>query len=391
MGNALKALGRPDDAAACYRRALEITADLPEALYNLGIVLEELGQHEDAIAGYRHALKIKPDYAEARLNLGLLLLLNKQYIEGWPEYEVRYHPSIFKEYAKITDVSFPQWQGEPLTGKSLMIMPERGFGDEIQFARYFPLLRKRGVASITIVCHSPLVPLFEKMDSVDTVVTRSAIPSLPSHDYWTFAMSLPLHFATTIETIPNALPYLSAPPERLSKWRDRFPTGGLKVGLVWKGSPAHNNDTHRSLPGLSVLEPLWSVPGVTFVSLQKGQGEEEAAAPPARQPILDLGPDIQDFADTAAIVAELDLVICIDTSIAHLAGALNKPCWILLPAIGVDWRWLRNRMDSPWYPDVVRLFRQTQAQDWATPVGEVAQALQTWVDERTQHHSAGKM
>lgn len=154
------------------------------------------------------------------------------------------------------------------------------------------------------------------------------------------------------------------------------------MGLVWKGSALHSNDVNRSLAGLPILAPLWSVPGVKFISLQKGQGEEEAATPPAAQPILDLGSDIIDFADTAAIVAQLDLVICIDTAIAHLAGALNKPCWVLLPASGTDWRWLRERSDSPWYPDAVRLFRQKKSGDWSAAINDVAQNLASWVDER---------
>ena len=192
-------------------------------------------------------------------------------------------------------------------------------------------------------------------------------------------MSLPLYFATTVEAIPAELPYLSVPPERLSRWHQRLPASGLKVGLVWKGSALHSNDHNRSLSSLSLLAPLWSVPGVNFISLQKGQGEEEAAAPPAGQPILHLGSDIVDFADAAAIVAQLDLVICIDTAIAHLAGALNKPCWVLLPATGADWRWLRDRPDSPWYPNVIRLFRQTKPGDWSATIEDVARSLASWV------------
>jgi tetratricopeptide (TPR) repeat protein len=382
LGNTLQAIGLIDDAIASYRQALEIKPEYAMAHYNLGIALAGLARNEDAVASYRQALEITPDFAVARLNLGLLLLLIGRYSEGWPEYEARYHPSNVHPSAIMADVPFPQWQGETLTGKSIVILPERGFGDEIQFARYFPLLKTRGVSSLTLVCKPSLMALLEKADGVDAVVAQSEAASLPFHDYWAFSMSLPLHFATTVETIPAKLPYLSAPPERINRWRSRLPTGGLKVGLVWKGSPAHTNDANRSLPSLSILEPLWSVPGVTFISLQKGQGEEEAATPTVGQPIIDLGPEIQDFADTAAIVAQLDLVICIDSAVAHLTGALNKPCWVLLPAIGVDWRWHQERTDSPWYPGVMRLFRQTKAGDWMATIGGVAQALETWVDER---------
>ena len=381
LGNTLQALGQNKDAVACFRRALEINPDYAEAHYNLGIALQDLGQYQDAAASYQRALEIKPDFAETHFNLSLLLLSLGQYAEAWPKYEARYHRNFDGQDVISPDVSFPQWQGEPLTGKSLVIWPERGFGDEIQFARYIPMLKIRGVSRITLVCKSPLKTLLVSLDGVDAVVTQSEAASFPFHDYWSFFMSLPLHFATTVETIPAKLPYLSAPPERLNRWRSRLPMDGLKVGLVWKGNAVHKNDANRSLPGLSTLAPLWSVPGVTFVSLQKGQGEEEAATPPTGQTIIHIGSSIQDFADTAAIVAQLDLVICIDTAIAHLAGALNKPCWVLLPALGTDWRWFRQRTDSPWYPGVMRLFRQTKSGDWAATINEVTQALETWVDE----------
>jgi hypothetical protein len=322
---------------------------------------------------------MNPDLVEAHLNLGSLLLSQGRYLEAWPEYEARYDPNYSGRQSIPPNLPFPHWQGESLDGKSIVIWPEQGFGDEIQFARYFPMLKARNVSRLTLVCKPPLKTLLENVDGVDAVVPFSEVASLPYHDYWAFPMSLPQHFSTTVETIPSRLPYLSAPSERLSQWRKRLPTGGLKVGLVWKGNAAPN--PHRSLPGISTLAPLWSVPGVTFVSLQKGPGEDEAVRSPTGQPILHLGSDILDFADTAAIVVQLDLVICIDTAIAHLVGALNKPCWVLLPAIGIDWRWLHDRTDSPWYPRVMRLFRQTKPTDWSPTIGEVAQALKTWVNE----------
>jgi tetratricopeptide (TPR) repeat protein len=381
LGNALQAQGKLDYAVASYRSALEIEPNLAEAHSNLGITLQELGQFEGAAESYRRALEIKPDLIDTKFNLGLLLLSMGRYTEAWPMYEDRYNPKFKRRNVILPDVSFPQWQGEPLTGKSLVIWPEQGFGDEIQFARYIPMLKKRGVSRLTLVCTSPLKSLLKKLDGVDTVVSESEAASLPIHDYWVFSMSLPLHFATTVETIPAKLPYLSVLPERLEPWRGRLPADGLKVGLVWKGSVGHKNDVNRSLPGLSTLAPLWSVPSVTFVSLQKEQGENEAATAPAGQPILHLGSEILDFADTACIIAQLDLIICVDTAIAHLAGALRKPCWVLLPARGTDWRWLRERGDTPWYPSVMRLFRQTKPDDWSDSIGEVAQALETWVNE----------
>lgn len=381
IGNALVGNRQFGEAVANYRRALEINPDYADVHCALGVALKELGQLENAEASFSKALGINHGLVEAHLNLGSLLLSQGRYIEAWPEYEARYDPGYSGRQSVPPNFSFPRWQGEPLAGKSIMVWPEQGFGDEIQFARYFSMLKAQNVSRLTVVCKPPLKALLETVEGVDTVVLVSESAALQFHDYWTFPMSLPLHFSTTEETIPTQLPYLNAPPERLNRWRNRLPADGLKVGLVWKGNIAPN--PHRSLPGLSTLAVLWSVPGVTFVSLQKGPGEDEAAAPPASQPILHLGSDIMDFADTAAIVAQLDLVICIDTAIAHLVGALNKPCWVLLPTTGVDWRWLRERTDSPWYPGVMRLFRQTKSDDWAAPIGKVAEALEAWVDEQT--------
>ncbi|MEJ1959082.1 MAG: glycosyltransferase family 9 protein [Nitrosomonadales bacterium] len=213
-----------------------------------------------------------------------------------------------------------------------MIHPEQGFGDYIQFARYAPLLKARGVSRLTVFCNPSLKALLESMGSIDAVITDLA--SAPLHDYWSFPLSLPLYFGTTVDNIPATLPYLHALPERVERWHERLSQKGFRVGLVWKGNPGHKNDANRSLPGLAILAPIWTVPGVMFYSLQKGQGEDEANHPPPGQPVIPLGSDIRDFADSAAIVAQMDLVICVDTAIAHLAGALGKPCWVLLPAFG---------------------------------------------------------
>lgn len=380
LGIVLQDLGQLDEAVASYRRAFKIKPDYAEAYHNLGVALQDLGQFDSALTHYQQALKIKPDYAIAHFNLGMLLLYLGQYIEAWPEYEARYDPSRKESPVMLPKSTYPQWQGEPLAGKSIVIWPEQGFGDEIQFSRYIPLLKTKGASRITLVCRPPLKELLGTVRGVDAVVPVSEAASLPLHDYWSFSMSLPLHFATTVETIPAELPYLNILPERLGRWRGLLPASGLKVGLVWKGSAQHKNDANRSLPSLATLGALWHIPGVAFVSLQKGQGEEEAATPTTNQPIIPLGSDIGDFADAAAIVSQLDMVICIDTAIAHLAGALNKPCWVLLPALRTDWRWFLDRTDSPWYPGTMRLFRQKKSGDWETTIGEVAKELRKWVE-----------
>lgn len=190
-------------------------------------------------------------------------------------------------------------------------------------------------------------------------------------DYWCYPLSLPLHFETTLDNLPAKIPYLSAPPDRIELWSTRLPQSKVRIGLVWKGRPTHKNDANRSLPSLTILAPLWDIPGIAFVSLQKGAGEEEAVASPANQPVTHLGSEIGDFADSAAILSQLDLLICVDTAMAHLAGALGVPCWVLLPDYGTDWRWLEGRTDSPWYPQVMRLFRQNGNGDWNDVVARV--------------------
>ena len=374
LGLALHTLGRPDDAMACYQRALAINPAHAKAHYNSGVVFEERRQWAQAEAAYRRALESEPGFAPASFNLAIVLLTQQRLEEAWPLYEARYDPAHKPVIVLVPRLSIPRWRGEPLAGKSLVIWPEQGFGDYIQFARYAAWLKQQGVTRLTLVSHPPLAALLETVDGVDAVVTDP--PALRPHDYWCFVMSLPLHAGTTAASIPVApLPYVHPIPDRVSRWRDLLPaTGGVRVGLVWRGSAAHKNDAKRSLPGLASLAPLWSVPGVAFVSLQKGQGEEEAATPPQGQPLVALGAAMEDFADAAAIVSQLDLVICVDTALAHLAGAMGKPCWVLLPATRTDWRWGPGGDRSPWYPSM-RLFRQQGTDSWDATIAQVAAAL----------------
>ena len=377
LGNALKALGRPRESESCYRRALELKPELAEAHYNLANARRDSGRPEEAEAGYRAALRCKPHYPEASCNLGQLLLSAGRYTEAWPHYESRYDPDLKRRAVALPNLPYPQWRGEPLAGKSLAIWPEQGFGDYVQFVRYAAALKESGLSRLTLVCTPPLKALLATAAGVDAVLTDPA--TVPPHDYWSFPLSLPLRLGSTLETIPASLPYLRPLPVRLARWRASLAKQGFKVGLVWKGAAGHRNDADRSLPGLATLAPLWSVPGVSFFSLQKGQGEEEARQAPKDLPIAHLAPQIKDFADTAAIVALLDLVICVDTAVAHVAGALNKPCWLLLTHRQTDWRWLWEREDSPWYPGALRLFRQNSDGGWAEVIERVARALQETV------------
>ena len=219
------------------------------------------------------------------------------------------------------------------------------------------------------------------LDGIDHVIAFDQPLPASNWDFWTPLLSLPYHCNTRLDSIPANIPYLKAQPQLLSKWQSVLPKSYFCVGLVWKGNPLFENDADRSLPSLEILAPLWRVAGVTFISLQKGAGEDEAAHPPLGLQLLDLGHQLDDFADTAALVINLDLIISVDTAVAHLAGALGKPCWILLPDYKTDWRWLTARPDSPWYPQSMRLFRQPCTADWSSVISEVAGALEILVSE----------
>jgi len=374
LGNLLAQNDREEEAELYHREALRLNPASAAAWCNLGVLLAIRKQDAEAEAGFRQALACNPEHALAQLNLGQLLLCMGRLEEGWAFHEARYAPNIPNQTTLMPAIDTAQWQGEPLTGKALLVLSEQGFGDAIQFCRYLPLLKELGAAGITLKCRAELQTLLATLAGVDAVTDRAA-QDIPPHDFWTFLHSIPFRCNTTLYDIPARMPYLHALPERLARWAPRLPSAGFRVGLAWKGNRIHSNDARRSLAGLAFLKPLWSVTGVVFVSLQKGQGEDEASQPPADQPLLDLGAEIADFADSAAIVEQLDLVICVDTAVAHLAGALGKPCWVMLPDYKTDWRWRREGHDTPWYPHTMRLFRQAARDDWHTVVAEIAGAL----------------
>ena len=373
LGGVLQALDRLPEAAAAYRQALALRPDLIEAHYNLGNVFKELDCLAEAEASFRRAIAIRADYADARFALGTLLISLGQFEEGFQLYEWRYQKQDFI-YCKTPGLlPCPQWHGDTLVGKSLLIWQEDGLGDILQFARYLPLIKAQGAVHITVACIPALHRLLAALDGVDAVLDHeSALGKATGFDCWTSLLSAPLHFRTTLETIPPVTHLKLAAP-LAEHWRARLAAlpAGRKIGLVWKGNPRHVNDANRSLPSLTALAPLWSVPDLCFVSLQKGQGEDEGRSPPAFQPLLHLGSEVADMADSAAIIAELDLVICVDTSIAHLAASLGKPCWVMLPGQGLDWRWMHERTDSPWYPQTLRLFRRRAEEGWPAVIERV--------------------
>jgi len=391
LGIVLWALHRLPDAVAAYRQALALRPDLAEAHHNLGNVLKELGHLTEAKAAFRRALAIRADYHDAKVSLATLLLSMGEFEEGWQLYDARYDQPGFIHHQTQSLLQCPRWRGEALAGKSLLVWQEDGLGDMVQFGRYLPLLKAQGAVHVAFACAPALHRLFATVEGVDAVIDHETAQARAlEYDYWTSPMSVPLHLRTTTDAIPDPI-RLQPDPLLADHWRARLATlpPGRKIGLVWKGNPKHHNDSNRSLPSLATLAPLWSVPGVSFVSLQKGQGEEEGQSPSAGQPLLHLGTDLTDFADTAAIIGELDLVICVDTSAAHIAASLGKPCWVLLPREDIDWRWMRERDDSPWYPQTLRLFRQSADENWPEAVERVRLACVSAFSSR-DHAQAGR-
>lgn len=375
LGAMLAGQKRFEEAEAAYRRALDLMPDSPAAWSNLGVLQACRKQERAAELAYRTAIGLDPDYRSAYFNLSYLLLRQGRFEEGWRCLESRgWYANLEKT------VLCPRWQGESLDGRSLLIGFEAGHGDMIQFCRYAKVLKAQGAARIAVICHPALKTLFATLDGVDVCYTFDETFPLSGWDCWTPPVSIPFHCHTRLDSIPADIPYLRADMQLAGKWsavlsRECEPSD-IRVGLVWKGNPRFENDADRSLPGLTTLEPLSAIAGVRFFSLQKGTGEDEAANPPAGLRLVNLGPQIADFADSAAIVANLDLVICVDTAIAHLAGAMGKACWVLLPDYKTDWRWLIGRTDSPWYPGTMHLFRQPGMGDWASVIAEVGEAMQ---------------
>lgn len=366
--------GQPGEAETRYRQAIALAPDFVPAHSNLAILLADDGRIAAAEASFRRALTRQPANQLVRMNLGELLLAQGRFAEGWPLYEGRHDVSADPVIRPEVDLlPCPQWQGQSLAGKSLIVLPEQGLGDEIQFCRYMPWLKEQGVAHLTLVCRPQLKALLQTLAGPDLVIELSELAAhLPGQDYWVFLLSLPMHAATTLATIPAQIPYLVPDTTRLERLAGHLAGEGLRVGLVWHGNRRHLNDAERSLPCLDVLAPLWNLSGIRYFSLQKNDGAVEEQ--PCLLPLVDLAPALADFADTAVCLSQLDLLLTVDTSVGHLAGALGIPCWLLLPYHKTDWRWLQKRSDSPWY-GATRLFRQAKRGDWATTIEQVGAAL----------------
>ena len=368
LGVALHEAGDRDGAISHYRRALELAPDYPEAMSNLGAALQERGDFDAAIHRLQAAIALGPDSAEAHTNLATTLLAAGDLAAGWPEYEWRWGtPTMTTQRRAFTQ---PQWRGEMAAGRTLLIHAEQGLGDTIQFCRYAPLAAARGLR-VTLEVQPPLLRLLGCLPGIQRVIGRG--DPLPEFDLHCPLLSLPLAFATRQATIPAQPSYLVADRALAASWATRLAGANPKIGLAWAGNPRLHSaalaaiDRRRSIPP-ERLAPLVELPGLDFFSLQNG-----GAAAPAGFPLTDFMADMTDFADTAALVANLDLVISVDTAIAHLAAALGKPVW-LLNRFDSCWRWLRHRQDSPWYP-TLRLFNQPKPGDWAAVIEQVRDEL----------------
>ncbi len=366
-GNALRDLERIEEALTSYDRAIALKPDFADTYYNRGNVLRDLKRFDEALADYGRAIALKPDFAKAYWNKSILQILVGDYEEGWKLFEWRW-----KSLENIDIRNFPQplWLGEqPIANKTILIYQEQGLGDAIQFCRYASLLESLG-AKVIIEVMAPLVSLVTTLKGNFTIIEKGQ--PLPHFDLQCPVMSLPLAFKTIVPTIPAKIPYLYTNPDKQREWHNRLGNKSrFRVGMVWSGSAIHGNDRNRSIP-LRLFEPLFELP-IEIHSLQKEIRTDDRIAISKFHQIRFHQDDLDDFSDTAALIQEMDLVISVDTSVAHLAGALGKAVWILLPFMP-DYRWMLERADSPWYPSAT-LFRQTEAGNWPGVIMEVAKEL----------------
>jgi tetratricopeptide (TPR) repeat protein len=367
----LSELWRTADALASYDKALALDPDNPNNVdiwKSRGALLHQAGRYDDALADYRRVLAVSPGHAVTTRRLGMLQLLLGDFLEGWANSESRLQ--VLGTGSNPLRDAAPQWRGEPISGKTIMLHAEQGLGDTIQFLRYVPMVAATGARAILAV-QGALKALAEQVAPQAVVLVDGE--AAPPFDLQCPLLSLPPAFATDLDTIPRDVPYVRAAGDRVAAWRNRLPAGeARRVGLVWAGSSTHGNDRNRSID-LARLRPLFDAPGVQFVSLQRELRPGDAVILEASATVTHVGDRLADFADTTAVIECLDVVVTVDTSVAHLAGAMGKPVWILLP-FSPDWRWLLGRDDSPWYP-TARLFRQPAIDDWESVIARVRAEL----------------
>ncbi|HJX58310.1 MAG TPA: DUF5672 family protein, partial [Thiobacillus sp.] len=380
LGLCLRAQGRLEEAVAEYRKALDRHPAYAPAWSNIGLDMHKLGHLDEALDAFNRALALDASLTQARFSRALVLLMQGDYARGWAEYESRMRcPEYAASYRLPAMAGTPRpWQGEALAGKSLLLIAEQGIGDTLQFIRYARPLADQGARVGLYVRQAHVAGLLRNVHGLSEVYTGEAV--IPASDYYCHLLSLPRLCGThSLAAVPADVPYLAAPPDRRAYWRQRLDAipARLRVGLAWAGSPTNVDDRNRSC-SLRALAGLFDLPDVAWINLQLGAGREELKT--VQTPILDWGDEQTDYAETAALMAELDLVITVDTSIAHAAGALGRPVWIMLQYIA-DFRWLLDRTDSPWYP-TARLFRQPRIGDWPAVAAEVKAALADFTAER---------
>ncbi|GAB6141807.1 tetratricopeptide repeat protein [Methylosoma difficile] len=368
-GVALRALKRYDEALDSYGQAIALENQHPDAHYNRAILLTTLGRHEEARLSYEQVLALNPDYIDARLNLSICYLKLGDFAQGWPLYEWRWQSQALGDMP-VPAYSQPLWQGDAeLVNKTILLHAEQGLGDTLQFCRYAQWVAGLG-AKVILQVQPELKTLLANLAGVKQLLGKN--DPLPDFDYHCPLMSLPLAFNTRLGSIPAAIPYLYSHADKQADWQEKLgkPTRP-RVGLVWSGGSLHKNDLHRSM-ALKAMTALLC-PEIEFISLQKQVRPDDQGVLAANTTIRQVGGHLHDFTDTAALIACLDLVVSVDTSVAHLAAALGKPTWLLLP-FNADWRWLLNRTTSPWYP-TMQLFKQTTPEDWQTVMNFVKAEL----------------
>lgn len=363
--------GRLDEALAHGRRAVDLAPDDAGANYNLGVIHYDRMEIDEAIVYARRALALEPGMAAAHFELSEALLLDGQFAEGWDEYEWRFDlpnsPSLLPHKDK------PLWDGKPMPDRTLLLIGDQGFGDTIQFCRYVSQVAKL-CPNLVMACSSEMKPIVMQQAGITRYADRWE--HVPAFDAYCPLSGLPRLFGTNLGSIPVPVPYVRADPAKVARWRARLgqliPNGFAAIGIVWAGRPTHGNDFNRSMT-LKLLAPLATLERTALVSLQMGPASAQVGDYYGAAPLIHLGAEIIDFTDTMAILEILDRVVAVDTSIVHLAGAMGRPVSVLLP-FAPDWRWLRGRSDSPWYPSV-ELFRQPAPNAWAAPVAAVAARL----------------
>jgi tetratricopeptide (TPR) repeat protein len=421
LGNAFKAQGNLEAAVESYRQAVRLKPDIAEVYYNLGSALHLKEEFDNAITNFRLALQHKPQYAEAYNHLGLAYknqgyldqaaenfsqalrvnphlaeahwnrsftyLLKGNFEDGWDDYDWRFQQAKWQTFYPYR-YSGPRWSGSDCEGKTLFVHDEQGLGDTLQFVRYLPMAKAR-CGKIIFETRKELIDLLQGFPGIDKLVIRSSWQAATENwDFYIPLLSLPKVFGTTLKTIPNHVPYLSADSKKVEYWKNRLTGNGFKVGIVWAGRPMHADDRNRSF-ALKQFLPLSGIQGIQLIGLQKGEAAKQVNDLGTETGIVNLGEEFEDFTDTAGVIQNLDLVISVDTAVAHLAGAMGKAVWVLLPFIP-DWRWIMDRDDSPWYP-TMRLFRQKVRKDWESVFQRIEKKLRKLVNYpvETVHKKTG--